>query len=285
MRSFGIVVAVVFLVVFSVPAAGQTPECQTSASPTKPQLDRRSEPQPRAAEILLGSKAAAEYESTIKLFCDDTVHAYVDRITQTVVRGSNVRVPIRVKIVDSSEVNALSFPGGFLYINTGLVLAATNEAEIAGVVAHEIAHVVARDGMRAQEVGQHPGINTGVTPSPDGATGVGQIDGYLVGLSNIGARRESEADFNGIRYLQKAGYSPRAMITFLERMLSKEQTDPSVLRMFQIHPPTRERIRRIGERIGYPPAVQNAVADAELQTIKQIVTDRSGPPPVPSTSH
>jgi predicted Zn-dependent protease len=286
MSNFAIVVTVVFLVVFSVPAASQTPECQTSASPSPQQLDRRSQLQPRAVEILLGSKASAEYESTIKLFCDDTVHEYVNRITQTVARGSNARVPISVKVVDSKEVNALSFPGGFLYVNSGLILAVESEVEIASVVAHEIAHIVARDGMRVQDVGQTPGINTALTPLPDGVNGVGQLDGYLIALRNVGGRRESEADFNGIRYLQKSGYSPRAMITFLERMLSKEQSDPnSVLRMFQSHPPTRERIRSIGERIGYPAAVQNAVPDEELQKIKQIVIDRSRLQPAPSTSH
>ena len=120
----------------------------------------------------------------------------------------------------------------------------------------------------------------------DGVNGVGQIDGYLVALRNVGARRESEAVFNGIRYLQKSGYSPRVLITFLERMLLKEQTDPnSVLTMFRTHPPTRERIRSIGERIGYPSAVQKAVPDEELQKIKRIVMDRSGLQPVPSTSH
>jgi predicted Zn-dependent protease len=113
---------------------------------------------------------------------------------------------------------------------------------------------------------------------------VGEIGGYLIPLNSVGARRETEADYNGIRYLQKSGYSPRALITFLDRMLSKEQTDPnSVLRMFQSHPPTRERIQRIGERIGYPPAIQNPVVDAELQKIKTII--RNHLPQAPSTSH
>jgi len=295
MKNIAIVVAGLVLTIFSVPAASQTPECQTPPSPASAQSSRAAEPdsenrtgdrsqfQARALEILVGQRAAAEYETTVKLFCDDTVHEYVNRITQTVAHGSNVRVPVTVKVVDSSEANALSFPGGFLYINTGLILAVESEAEIASVVAHEIAHVVARDGMRRQTVVPDADSSTAVTPLPDGVNGMGQIGGYLIPLNNVGGRIETEADYNGIRYLQKSGYSPRALITFLERMLAREQTDPkSVLRMFQTHPPTRERIRGIGDRIGYP--TESPGTDAELQRIKGII-ERSLPQPVPSTSH
>jgi predicted Zn-dependent protease len=151
------------------------------------------------------------------------------------------------------------------------------------VVAHEIAHVVARDGMRAQTITPDIESSTEVTRLPDGVTGVGQVNGYLIPLNNVGERRETEADYNDIRYLQKSGYSPRALITFLEKMLLKEQIDPkSVLRMFQTHPPTRQRIQRIGERIGFP--TEMPVTDAELQKIKEII-DHSPRQQVPSTSH
>lgn len=285
-RNFAIVVAALFI--FSLPAASQTAECQTSATPIS---EQPAQFQPRATEILLGRTASAAYETLIKLLCVDTVQEYVNRITQTVARGSNARVPITIKVVDSNDVNALSFPGGFLYINSGLILAVENEAEIASIVAHEIAHVVARDGMREQAPALDAGRSTAVTPIHDGVDGIGQIDGYLISLKYLGSRRETEADYNGIRYLQKSGYSPRALITFLERMQSKERTDPSsILRMFQSHPPTTERIQRIRARIGYPSAIQNPVADAELQRIKEILLarvaiDRSRLQPVPSTSH
>ena len=270
MRNFAIVVAVLFLVIFSMPAAGQTPECQTSASQTsEDDEDIRAQSQPRAREILVGRMAAAEYETVIKLFCDHTVQEYVNRIAQTVARGSNTRVPITIKIVDSNGVNAISFPGGFLYVNTALILAVESEAEIAGIVAHEIAHVVAGDGMRGKALTLGAGAE--VTPIPDGVNGMGEIDGYLVPLKYLGSRMETEADIKAIRYLQKSGYSPRAMITFLERMRSKEQTGPnSVLRLFQSHPPTTERIQRIRQRIGFPSATQ-PVADAELQKIKELL--------------
>jgi predicted Zn-dependent protease len=284
MRGFAIAAAALILVVFSMPATAQTPGCGTPAASNESSPDARSQQLPRAVEIALGRKASVQYETTIQLLCDDTVHAYVNRIAQTVAGGSNVRVPITIKVVDSSEINALSFPGGFLYINSGLILAVESEAEIASVVAHEIAHVVARDGMRGQSLAQNPVLNTAATPT-DGENKMGQIDGYLIPLNNLGGRRETEADYNGIRYMQKSGYSPRAMITFLQRMLSKEQTDPkSVVRLFQNHPPTAERIRGIGERIGYPSATQTP-PDAELQSIKRIITDRSRLQQYPSTSH
>ena len=126
MKSLAIVVAALFFAIFSTPAVSQTPECQTSASPAAEEADTRSQPQPRALEISLGRRASAEYETAIKLFCDDTVYEYVNRIAQTVAHGSNVRVPITIKVVDSSEINAVSFPGGFLYINSGLILAVEN---------------------------------------------------------------------------------------------------------------------------------------------------------------
>ena len=286
--NFSIAAAALLLLIFSLPAASQTPECQTlpgAASETDSESDASSRPQlrARALEILVGRRASAEFETTAKLFCNDAVHDYINRITQTVARGSNVRVPVTVKVVDSPEANALSFPGGFLYVNTGLILAVESEAEIASVVAHEIAHVVARDGMRGQAVTLDTESSTPVTPLPDGVNSVGQIGGYLIPLNNVGARVETEADFNGIRYLQKSGYSPRALITFLERMLAKEQTDPkSVLRMFQTHPPTRERIRRIAERIGSP--TEKPPTDPEHQKIKEII-GRSSPQQAPSTSH
>src|SRR5262249_5634133 len=149
---------------------------------------------------------AVQYETTVQLLCDEHVHDYVNRIAQTVAGGSNVRVPITIKVIDSSEINALSFPGGFLYLNSGLILAVESEGEIASVVAHEIAHIVARDGMRGQNLAQNPVINTVVTPS-EAENNVAEVDGFLVPLNNLGGRRETEADYNGIRYLQKAGYN------------------------------------------------------------------------------
>src|SRR5262245_45279121 len=120
MKGFAIAVAALLVVIWSTPAASQTADCPPSISPASEQPARPGDQErPRALEIQVGRRAAAEYESANKLLCDENVYEYVNRIAQTLARGSNVRVPVTIQVVDSSEANALSFPGGFLYINSG----------------------------------------------------------------------------------------------------------------------------------------------------------------------
>jgi predicted Zn-dependent protease len=236
--------------------------------------DMRVRVQTRAREMTIGRQASRRFERGAKLLKDATVQGYVDGIAQNVARNSDCVVPVTIKIVDSNEVNAFSFPGGFLYLTSSLILAVDDDSEIAAVVAHEIAHVVARDGMKNS---RYLGTAAGSTPlivAPGGAAATSNLDGYLIPLRVAESSRETDADDRGIQYLQKAGYEPEALLRFLLKMQAKEQTElESVLVMFQTHPPTAERIRLTQERIGTATSTSQPNADtaADLEKIKAII--------------
>src|SRR3984893_17909761 len=105
-------------------------------------------------EIALGKQLAQEVERQAKIIDDPIVAEYVSRVGQNLVRNSDAKVPFTIKVLDSEEVNAFALPGGFFFVNSGLVLKADNEAELAGVMGHEIAHVAARHGTRNATRGQ-----------------------------------------------------------------------------------------------------------------------------------
>ena len=264
-RAMGCLVAGL-LVVFnlSIPAAGQTVDLN----------DMRVRVQTRATEMTIGRQASRRFERGAKLIKDATVQGYVDGIAQNVARNSDCVVPITIKIVDSNEVNAFSFPGGFLYLSSSLILAADDDAEIAAVVAHEIAHVVARDGMKnSRYLGTGSGLNP-IIVAPGGAVGTSELDGYLIPVRVADSPRETDADDRGIQYMQKAGYDPKALLRFLLKMQAREETElKSVLVMFQTHPPTAERIRLTQERIATAASTSQLNADtaADLEKIKAII--------------
>lgn len=258
----------------SLPLAGQSQESTTLPDPRFNLNDMRVKVQTKAREITIGRQASRRFERRARVFHNGTVQEYVDRIAQNVARNSDVQVAITIKIVDSNEINALSFPGGFLYISSGLIVAVDDEAEIAGVIAHEIAHVVARDGMK-----NSPYLGTG-TASPidlssiEGTNGLGEVDGFLIPLKFLASPRERDADRRGIQYMQKAGYNPKALVTFLERMRATDETElNNVLAMFQTHPPTADRIRLIEEAIaaGQPATNSHTDTTTELQQIKLLI--------------
>src|SRR2546425_3006220 len=140
--------------------------------------DMRVKTATRAREMTIGRQASRRFERQIKLIKDPAVLEYVGRIAQKVAANSDVAVPITIKVVESDTVNAISYPGGFLYVTRGLILAVDDEAEIAGVVAHEIAHVVARDGMKnSAYLGTGAGINPAAIQSPEGADGLVEFGG------------------------------------------------------------------------------------------------------------
>ena len=105
-------------------------------------------------EVAIGRQLAAEVDRSSKIINDPIVTEYINRVAQNVVLHSDSKVPFTIKVIDSQEVNAFALPGGFLYVNRGLLEAAENEAEVAGVIAHEIAHVAARHGMEQASKGE-----------------------------------------------------------------------------------------------------------------------------------
>lgn len=199
-------------------------------------------------EIALGKGLAQEIERQAKVIDDPVIAEYVNRVGQNLVRNSDVKVPVTIKVLDSEEVNAFALPGGFFFVNTGLLLRAETEAEMAGVMAHEIAHIAARHGTRQATRGQVANLATIPLIFMGGWTGYGvrQAASVLIPMGFLSFSRgfESEADMLGLEYLYKAGYDPTAFVDFFEKLQSDEKRKPGTMaKVFSSHPPTDDRIK------------------------------------------
>ncbi len=198
-------------------------------------------------EIALGKQMAQEVERQAKIVDDPIIAEYVSRVGQNLVRNSDAKVPFTIKVVDSDEVNAFALPGGFFFVNTGLVLKADNEAELAGVMAHEIAHVAARHGTRQASRGEL--VNYASLPLifMGGWTGYALYQGagaiIPLGFLKFSRAFEAEADQLGLQYMYKAGYDPTAFVDFFEKIETLEKRRPGTLsKVFSTHPMTEDRI-------------------------------------------
>jgi len=201
----------------------------------------------REKEMSIGRQLALQVEQQAKMVEDPIITEYVNRVGQNVVLHSDAKVPFTIKVIDSDEVNAFALPGGFFFVNKGLILAADNEAELAGVMAHEIAHVAARHAMENQ--GKGTLINYGalagiIFGGPIVATVLQNGGGILAGLASLKFSRnaEVEADRLGVQYLFASGYDPTAMSTMFEKLAAKNRKKPSSLgKLFATHPQSMER--------------------------------------------
>jgi predicted Zn-dependent protease len=226
-------------------------------------------------EIALGKTMAEDVEREAKLLDDPVITEYVNRIGQNLVRNSDAKVPFTIKVIDSEEVNAFALPGGFFFVNTGLILKADSEAELAGVMAHEIAHVAARHGTRQATRGQL--INYGSIP----LIFMGGWAGYAVrqaaqlaiplGFLQFSRGFEREADMLGLQYLYKTGYDPTSFVDFFEKIQAMEKKKPgTIASVFSSHPMTSKRIRAAQEEIqkDLKPQPQYVVDTSEFQRVK-----------------
>jgi len=229
-------------------------------------------------EIALGKQLAQEVERSSKLIDDPVVTEYVNRVGQNLVRNSDARVPFTIKVIDSDEVNAFALPGGFFYVNSGLILRAQEESELAGVMAHEISHVTARHGTKNATKGQILQLATIplILLGPAGLAGYGLYEGLNIALPltylKFSRDAEREADFLGLQYMYKAGYDPNAYVTFFERIQADEKRRPGTIpRVFSTHPPTPERIANAQKEIAriLPNRPEYIVTTSEFDNVKE----------------
>jgi beta-barrel assembly-enhancing protease len=226
-------------------------------------------------QIAMGRSYAQQMESTSKMVTDPVITEYVNRVGQNLVRNSDAEVPFTIKVVDTDDINAFALPGGFFYVDSGLILAADNEAELAGVMAHEIAHVSACHAAR--EMSRSQLMNLASIPLIFVGGGIGYAAQSLASLAMpLGFLKftrsfESDADFLGVEYLYKAGYDPQALTSFFEKVRALEKTKPGTLaKAFETHPQTPDRIARTQQEINtlLPPEAEYKVDTSEFEDVK-----------------
>ena len=229
------------------------------------------------AEIAMGKSYAQEVERSAKMIDDPVVTEYVNRVGQNLVRNSDAKVPFTIKVIDTDVVNAMALPGGFFYVNSGLILRADSEAELAGVMSHEIAHVAARHGTRNQTKGEIAQLATIplIMLGPGGWAGYGLYEGlnFAVPMSFLKFNRdaEREADYLGLQYMYKTGYDPNAFVTFFEKIEADEKHQPGTIpKLFSTHPPTPDRVVSIQKEIEnvLPSRDQYIVTTSEFDSVK-----------------
>src|SRR5438067_4561881 len=226
-------------------------------------------------EIAMGKQFAQEVEATVKLVQDPVINEYVNRVGQNIVRNSDAKVPFTIKVVDDDSINAFALPGGFFYVNSGLILAADDEAELAGVMSHEIAHVCARHAMRQMTRAQWANfasiplifVGGGIGYAARAAAGIG----LPVTFMKFSRGFEAEADYLGLQYMYKSGYDPQAFVNFFEKVEAQEKKKPGTLsKAFASHPQTPDRVEASQKEIAsiLPAREQYLETTSEFDDVK-----------------
>jgi len=228
-------------------------------------------------EMALGKSLAQEVERSSKLIDDPVVTEYVNRVGQNLVRNSDAKVPFTIKVIDSDEVNAFALPGGSFFVNSGLILRAQEESELAGVMAHEISHVTARHGTCQATKGELTQLLSipAMIFIPYTWAGYAMYQGMNLAIPltflKFSRDAEREADFFGIQYMYKAGYDPNAYVTFFERIQADDKRRPGTIpKAFSTHPPTPERIENTQKEIAriLPARQEYIVTTSEFDNVK-----------------
>lgn len=226
-------------------------------------------------EVAIGRQLASEVERSSKFIDDPVVTEYINQVGQNVALHSDAKTPFTIKVIASSDVNAFALPGGFLYVNSGLILAADNEAEIAGVIAHEIGHVAARHGVEQASKGtllqylSIPLIFVGGVPGLI----LQNAANVLVPLSFLKFSRgaEEEADRLGLQYMWSAGYDPASLLNFFEKLKAMEKKEPGTLaKVFSTHPTTGTRLEKARALLArFPDRDEYTITTSEFSAVKQ----------------
>jgi predicted Zn-dependent protease len=227
------------------------------------------------SEIKMGKSYAAEIEKSTKFITDPVVTEYVNRVGQNIVKNSDCKVPFTIKVIDSDEINAMALPGGFFYVNSGLILAADEEAELAGVMAHETAHVCAHHAAREMTRANYAQIGTIPLIFIGGWAGYGIYEAANLAIPmtflEFSREFEAQADYLGLQYMYRAGYDPQAFVTFFEKIEDLEKHKPgAVARAFSNHPQTPDRIMHSQEEIAkiLPPRDEYLVTTSEFDEVR-----------------
>jgi len=225
-------------------------------------------------EVAIGRQFAREVDQSAKLVEDPVIVEYINKVGQNLVLHSDAKVPFTIKVIDADEINAFALPGGFFYVNKGLILAAENESELAGPMAHEIAHVAARHGVEQASKGQI--VNWGTLPliflGGWGGFAIRQAAGLAipVGFLKFNRNAEFEADTLAVQYLWASGYDPHSMSSFFEKLQSQEKKKPGTMsKIFSTHPMVGDRIERVNSLIArFPDRSEYTINTSEFVQVK-----------------
>ena len=242
----------------------------------------------REKELALGKQLAQEVEGSSKMIDDSVVSEYLNRLAQNIAKNSDAKLPVKVRITDSNEINAFTLPGGYQYVNRGLLLATNSEAELAGVLAYGIAHTALRTGTRQatkselMQLSSIPAmVFTGYTWA---ASRMDQGLNPAIPLTFLKFSREavSAADFYAVQYLYKAGYDAEAYPQLLERALEQPPKSQNIPKTFSTHPPVSERLKAIHEEIArlLPPRSDETASSSDFEAVKERL--RAWQPQTPS---
>ncbi|MFN6201236.1 MAG: M48 family metallopeptidase [Acidobacteriota bacterium] len=225
-------------------------------------------------EVAIGRQFAREVDQSAKLVEDPVIVEYINKVGQNIVLHSDAKVPFTIKVIDADEINAFALPGGFFYVNKGLILAAENESELAGPMAHEIAHVAARHGVEQASKGQI--VNWGTLPliflGGWGGFAIRQAAGLAIPVGFLSFKRnaECEADTLAVQYLWASGYDPHSMSSFFEKLQSQEKKKPGTMsKIFSTHPMVGDRIDRVNSLIArFPDRSEYTINTSEFVQVK-----------------
>ncbi len=227
------------------------------------------------SEIREGKAYSMEIEKSVRFITDPVVTEFVNRVGQNLVKNSDAKVPFTIKVIDDDSINAMALPGGFFYVNSGAILAADEESELAGVMAHEIAHVAAHHAMREQTRMNYAQLSTIPLIMIGGYAGYGLYEAANIGIPltflQFSRDFERQADYLGLEYMYRAGYDPQSFLAFFEKVQSLEKHKPgAVAKAFDTHPQTPDRIEATEKEIAQilPARDQYLVTTSEFNDVK-----------------
>ena len=217
-------------------------------------------------EVQLGLQFSHQIEREMQMYSDSVVNAYIAQLGQHLVNHSQRQdITYHFKVVNTEAVNAFAVPGGYLYVNIGLIRAAESESELAGVIGHEIGHVVGKHGVKqlTRQLGLAAVIQLALGEDQS------KLEQIVTGLAANGILMkysrdaEREADEYAVQEMYDAGIDPEGLAIFFERLLNLQRRSPSKLeQLFSTHPPTVERVTTIRSHITQLPRKSNLQKDS-----------------------